>query len=137
MDLDNLVVFPDQGAIPMKKPSIEGLTHHRARLNGTDLHYVAAGDRGSPILLVHGFPETWWTFHKLIPMLAETHRVFAVDLRGFGDSSNDAGEYGSQVSAEDLHELIAEFFRTYACLEGWRGAMGLRRWRGAIGLRRC
>jgi pimeloyl-ACP methyl ester carboxylesterase len=107
MVLDNLVVFPDQGAIPMKKTLIEGLTHHRARLNGTDLHYVAAGDRGSPILLVHGFPETWWTFHKLIPMLAETHRVFALDLRGFGDSSNDAGEYGSQVSAEDLHELIA------------------------------
>ena len=56
------------------------------RVNGTDLHYVAAGTTGSPILLVHGFPETWWGFHKLIPLLSDRHRVFAVDLRGFGDS---------------------------------------------------
>jgi pimeloyl-ACP methyl ester carboxylesterase len=89
-------------------PQVEGISHHRAKLNGADLHYVAAGERGSPILLVHGFPETWWTFRKLIPMLARTHRVFAVDLRGFGDSSNDPGEYGSSASAEDLHALIAE-----------------------------
>ena len=43
--------------------------------------------QGSPVLLVHGFPETWWVFHKLIPLLSEHHRVFAVDLRGFGDSA--------------------------------------------------
>ena len=38
------------------------------------------------MLLVHGFPETWWAFRKLIPLLAVHHRVYAVDLRGFGDS---------------------------------------------------
>ncbi|GCE37952.1 epoxide hydrolase [Rhodococcus wratislaviensis] len=78
-----------------------------ATINGTELHYVSAGVAGSPILLVHGFPESWWTFHKVIPLLAETHRVCAVDLRGFGDSSNADGEYGSATSAEDLHQLIA------------------------------
>ncbi|MFF5076174.1 alpha/beta fold hydrolase [Actinoplanes sp. NPDC000266] len=82
------------------------LTHHRAPVNGTTLHYVAAGSGGSPILLVHGFPETWWAFHKLIPLLAERHRVFAVDLRGFGDSGNGPGEYDSATAAEDLHQLI-------------------------------
>jgi pimeloyl-ACP methyl ester carboxylesterase len=87
-------------------PMIEGITHHRVSLNGTELHYVAAGQGGSPVLLVHGFPETWWTFRKLIPLLAQRHRVFAVDLRGFGDSSNQSGEYGSKVSAEDLAALI-------------------------------
>ncbi|APR82557.1 N-formylglutamate deformylase [Minicystis rosea] len=95
----------------MKKtssPVVEGITHHRAKVNGTDLHYVAAGERGSPILLVHGFPETWWTFRKLIPLLAKKHRVFAVDLRGFGDSTNESGEYGSKASAEDLHHLITK-----------------------------
>jgi pimeloyl-ACP methyl ester carboxylesterase len=75
-------------------------------VNGTELHYVSAGKSGSPILLVHGFPETWWTFRKLIPLLASTHRVFAVDLRGFGDSANKPGAYDSQVSSEDLHRLI-------------------------------
>lgn len=86
--------------------TIQGVTHHRAQVNGTDLHYVAAGASGPPVLLVHGFPETWWTFHKVIPLLAKHHRVFAVDLRGFGDSDNAAGEYGSKPSAEDLHLLI-------------------------------
>jgi pimeloyl-ACP methyl ester carboxylesterase len=84
-----------------------GITHHRAEVNGTTLHYVAAGTTGSAILLVHGFPETWWAFHKLIPLLATGHRVFAVDLRGFGDSDNRPGEYDSATSAEDLHQLIA------------------------------
>ena len=50
---------------------------------------------GSPILLVHGFPETWWAFRKVIPLLAERHRVFAVDLRGFGDSEQADGDYSS------------------------------------------
>src|SRR6202046_4698965 len=87
-------------------PALPGITHHYAEVNGTRLHYVAAGTRGSPVLLVHGFPETWWAFSKLIPLLAASHRVFAVDLRGFGDSGNEPGEYDSTTSAEDLHLLI-------------------------------
>ncbi|WP_033294218.1 alpha/beta fold hydrolase [Amycolatopsis jejuensis] len=80
--------------------------HHRVRLNGTELHYVAAGTSGSPVLLVHGFPETWWVFRKLIPLLSEHHRVFAVDLRGFGDSATAAPEHDSATAAGDLGELI-------------------------------
>jgi pimeloyl-ACP methyl ester carboxylesterase len=83
-----------------------GLTHHTADVNGTRLHYVSAGDHGSPILLVHGFPESWWAFRALLPRLAATHRVIAVDLRGFGDSSHAPGDYGSPAAAEDLHQLI-------------------------------
>ena len=80
--------------------------HHRVSLNGTELHYVTAGTAGSPVLLVHGFPETWWVFRKLIPLLSERHRVFAVDLRGFGDSATATGEPDSATSAADLSELI-------------------------------
>jgi pimeloyl-ACP methyl ester carboxylesterase len=95
-------------ATPAAGATIPGITHHRVEVNGTTLHYVAAGTGGSPILLVHGFPETWWAFHELIPLLAAHHRVFAVDLRGFGDSDNGPGEYGSATSAEDLHLLIEQ-----------------------------
>lgn len=87
--------------------AIPGVTHHTAAVNGTELHYVSSGETGSPILLVHGFPETWWAFHRVLPLLAESHRVFAVDLRGFGDSSHADGNYSSATSAEDLHQLIA------------------------------
>jgi len=87
--------------------TIPDVAHHRIGLNGTELHYVSAGVAGSPVLLVHGFPETWWVFRKLIPLLSEDHRVFAVDLRGFGDSANATEDNDSAVSAEDLSELIA------------------------------
>lgn len=88
--------------------TLQGLIHHRIAVNGTHLHYVTAGSRGTPILLIHGFPETWWTFHKVIPLLAATHQVVAVDLRGFGDSGHEPGEYGSMAAAEDLHLLIRD-----------------------------
>jgi len=86
--------------------SVPEITHHRARVNGATLHYAAAGTTGSPVLLVHGFPETWRAFRKLIPLLAATHRVFAVDLRGFGDSDTAPGGYDSKAAAQDLHQLI-------------------------------
>jgi pimeloyl-ACP methyl ester carboxylesterase len=86
--------------------TIPGVTHHQAEVNGTQLHYVSAGSAGSPVLLVHGWPETWWAFRKLIPLLAPSHRVFAVDLRGFGDSGHADGEYDVAASAEDLHQLV-------------------------------
>jgi pimeloyl-ACP methyl ester carboxylesterase len=81
--------------------------HHRISVNGTDLHYVTAGTQGSPVLLVHGFPETWRTFRKLIPRLSDQHRVVAVDLRGVGDSAPAEVDHGSGVAAEDLAALIA------------------------------
>lgn len=90
----------------VKVATIPEVTHHRASVNGTELHYVSAGSRGWPVLLVHGFPETWWAFRKLIPLLAHRHRVFAVDLRGYGDSDNGHGAYDAATSAEDLHQLI-------------------------------
>ena len=94
--------------IEARGSTVAGATHHIAEINGTSLHYVAAGTQGTPILLVHGFPETWWAFHKVIPYLASRHRVFAVDLRGFGDSGNEAGAYDSTTAAEDLHQLIVK-----------------------------
>lgn len=85
-------------------PTLPGITHHVAQVNGTRLHYVAAGDTGTPVLLVHGWPESWWAFRGVIPLLASHHRVFAVDLRGFGDSSTDPGDLAT--AAEDLHHLV-------------------------------
>src|SRR5919106_5730678 len=91
----------------LSSPAISGISHHTANVKGAELHYVFAGTAGSPILLVHGFPESWWAFHKLTPLLAARHRVFAVDLRGFGDSSTAGTEHDSTTAAEDLHHLIA------------------------------
>jgi pimeloyl-ACP methyl ester carboxylesterase len=87
--------------------TIPEVDHHEVDLNGASLHYVSAGRSGSPILLLHGWPETWWAFRKVIPLLAPGHRVFAVDLRGFGDSDAGAERYGEAVSVGDLDALVA------------------------------
>lgn len=86
--------------------TIAGIRHETAAVNGTRLHYVTQGEEGAPVLLIHGFPETWWAFHKLIPLLAARHRVFAADLRGFGDSDVADDNYSGAVAAEDVHALI-------------------------------
>ena len=86
--------------------TIPEVTHHTATLNSDALHYVTAGSDGTPILLVHGFPESWWAFHKLIPLLVAEHRVIAVDLPGFGDSGHEPGDYTSSFAAESLRQLI-------------------------------
>jgi pimeloyl-ACP methyl ester carboxylesterase len=57
--------------------------HHTAQVNGTRLHYVAAGD-GPPVMLLHGWPQTWYEWRHVIGLLATDHRVVAPDLRGFG-----------------------------------------------------
>lgn len=86
--------------------TIPGVTHGVAAVNGTRLHYVSAGDHGAPVLLVHGFPETWWAFRKLIPALTGRHRVYAVDLRGFGDSDVADEGFSTAIAADDLHALV-------------------------------
>ncbi|MET0456934.1 MAG: alpha/beta hydrolase [Mycobacterium sp.] len=92
-----------------RRPSgatIPEVTHCSVPVNGTTLHYVSAGKKGSPILLLHGWPETWWAFRKLIPLLAQNHRVFAADLRGYGDSSADGVDFSETTHAEDIHQLV-------------------------------
>ena len=91
---------------PRSGATIPEVTHHQLNLGGSRLHYVSAGEHGSPILLVHGFPETWWAFRAVIPLLAEQHRVYAVDLRGFGDSDQAGADYRSSDAAHDMHLLI-------------------------------
>lgn len=54
-------------------------THHTANVNGTQLHYVTGG-KGDPVVLLHGFPQTWYEWHHVMPTLAERYTVIAPDL---------------------------------------------------------
>jgi pimeloyl-ACP methyl ester carboxylesterase len=64
------------------------------------------GGKGEPLVLLPGWPETWWTFHKIMPALAAHYTVIAVDLRGMGASSRPADGYDKKTMAGDIHELI-------------------------------
>ena len=56
-------------------------SHHTASVNGIQLHYVIGG-HGNPVVLLHGWPETWYEWHKVMPALAKNYTVIAPDLRG-------------------------------------------------------
>ena len=71
-------------------PEIDGVTHRYVDLPGVRMHVAEAGG-GPPILLLHGWPQHWWIWRKVIPALAENHRVICPDLRGFGWSEAPAG----------------------------------------------
>ena len=61
-------------------------SHRLASVNGIQLHYVIGG-HGDPVVLLHGWPETWYEFRLIMPALAKNYTVIAPDLRGLGDSS--------------------------------------------------
>ena len=62
-------------------------THNTVSVNGIKLHYVIGG-HGDPVVLLHGWPETWYGWHKVMPPLAKNYTVIAPDLRGLGDSQD-------------------------------------------------
>jgi pimeloyl-ACP methyl ester carboxylesterase len=84
---------------------LAGFNSGYADVNGTRLHYVTGGD-GDPLVLLPGWPRTWWQFHKLMPILARQHRVIAIDLRGMGDSDKPESGYDKKSMARDVYELV-------------------------------
>ena len=81
-----------------------GFVSDIARVNGATLHYVRGG-AGPAIILLHGFPEDWYEYHRIMPQLAKQFTVVAVDLRGIGGSAATAGGYDAANMAEDVHQL--------------------------------
>lgn len=80
--------------------------HSYAQLSELSMHYVSAGDAGLPVVLLHGFPQTWYEWRDVIPGLAARHRVIAPDLRGLGQSSRPPAGYAKTRVAEDVWELM-------------------------------
>ena len=89
---------------------IEGVPfeHRYANVNGTRLHYLIAGDRQKPVLLIHGFPGSWRGWEPLIGKLVQAgYTPIAVDFRGAGESDITEDGYDKKNMARDLHELVA------------------------------
>lgn len=89
------------------KGSSLDVTHHTATINGIDLHYVTQGE-GVPVILVHGIPHFWYTWHKQIPAIAAAgFKAVAIDVRGMGYSETPQRntDYPGQVT-QDLLGLL-------------------------------
>ncbi|MBA2512740.1 MAG: alpha/beta hydrolase [Solirubrobacterales bacterium] len=90
-----------------------------------ELHIAEAGS-GPPVLLVHGWPQHWWSWRKIIPELARTHRVICPDLRGHGWSAAPRGGYAKATLAADLIALldVLELERVPYVGHDWGGWIG-------------
>ncbi|RLU99503.1 alpha/beta hydrolase [Streptomyces griseocarneus] len=82
-----------------------GFSSRYAEVDGVRLHYVTGG-QGSPLILLPGWPETWWEYRKVLPALAARHQVYAVDIRGMGGSAKPAAGFEKKNMARDIRELV-------------------------------
>ncbi len=99
--------------------------HHTAQLNGTKLHYVTAGE-GPAVMLLHGWPQTWYEWRHVIDLLAGDYQVVAPDLRGFGYSGKPAAGYDAATIAADLAALSSHLGLTDVTVIGhdWGAVFG-------------
>jgi pimeloyl-ACP methyl ester carboxylesterase len=80
------------------------IEHVRVRVRGGEFHVASIGE-GPPLLLLHGWPEFWWTWEPVMQLLAGQFRLVAPDLRGFGDSDKPDGPWGATEHAPDVLAL--------------------------------
>lgn len=88
-----------------------GFEHCAAIVSGVKLHYVLGGQPlgSAPLmLLIHGFPQNWWSWNQVMPLLGERYTLVVPDLRGVGLSDKPAGGYSKKQLAADLHGIIEQ-----------------------------
>jgi pimeloyl-ACP methyl ester carboxylesterase len=80
-------------------------THHFIDAPGDEetvrFHYAEAGN-GEPIVFLHGIPDSWYQWHHQMAALSTTHRCIAFDLKGYGQSGKEFGDYRHEAAAEQL-----------------------------------
>ena len=98
-------------------------THYKTNVNGIQLHYVMGGKgEGDPLVLLHGFPQTWYEWRDIIPQLiANNYTVIAPDLRGLGDSERPQTGYDKKTIAEDIYQLVKKlgYSKIYLVAHDW------------------
>jgi len=93
-------------------------THRTIQANGIALHAVEAGS-GPLVVLLHGFPTFWWTWHQqLTDLAAAGFRAVAVDLRGYGASDKTPRGYDAGTLAADIASLVTALGERTAVLAG-------------------
>ncbi len=91
------------------EPALPGFQHRFATVKGVRLHYVTGGkEDGEVVVLLAGFPESWFAWRKVMALLAPTYRIIAPDLPGQGDSDRPASGYDTQSLAVAVHGLLQQ-----------------------------
>jgi pimeloyl-ACP methyl ester carboxylesterase len=111
-------------------PEIDGAQHRRVQVETADagalrVHYAEAGE-GPPLLLLHGWPQHFWCWRRVVPQLAEEFRLICPDLRGFGWTDAPGRGYDSETFAADAVALLdaLELERAGVIGHDWGGFAG-------------
>lgn len=86
-------------------PEVAGVAHRYVATQRLGIHTAEAGS-GPPVLLLHGWPQHWYAWRELIPLLADSRRLICPDLRGFGWTDAPAGGYRTADLAADMVALL-------------------------------
>jgi pimeloyl-ACP methyl ester carboxylesterase len=110
-----------------KSTEIEGLGEHGyADSDGVKIHYVTKG-KGPLLVMIHGFPDYWYTWRKQMPVLAKHFQVVAMDQRGYNKSDAPTGveNYTMPKLTGDVKAILEHFGQERAVIVGhdWGGAV--------------
>lgn len=113
----------------MHLPEVPGVTHRFVDLptRGVRLHVAESGrSEGETVVLLHDFPQHWYAWRHVIPLLSADYRILAVDLRGFGWSDAPPSGYTGIELSEDVHALLDALGleRVHLIGHGWGGWVG-------------
>ena len=92
---------------PVTMTTLGGLPfeHRMVAAAGLRFHLVEGGV-GDPVVLIAGFPQSWYAWRRVMPLLARHHRVIAIDLPGQGDSDKPVDGYDTRTTGERIHALL-------------------------------
>ena len=111
--------------LPHPLPHLSGVEHRTVRVRGLEMHVAEAGE-GEPLVLLHGWPQHWYMWRKVIPALAERYRVIVPDLPGLGSSEAPSNGYEKETLAGDVLALLDALGLERVHLAGhdWGGYVG-------------
>ncbi|MGO4756314.1 alpha/beta fold hydrolase, partial [Streptomyces sp. 2MCAF27] len=114
-------------AVDRPLPNAEGAEHSRLEVRGVRLH-VAEYGTGAPVLLLHGFPQHWFAWHRVAVLSAAGRRLICPDLRGFGWSEQTRRGYEIDSLADDMLALLDALGLDRVGLVGhdWGAQVGFR-----------
>ncbi len=101
-----------------------GWQHHFVETNRIRLHCVTQGE-GDLVILLHGFPEFWYSWRHQIPALAQHFKVVVPDLRGYNDSDKPDSGYDLDTLAADIRGLMGSlgYLKAHVVGHDWGGAI--------------
>jgi len=83
-----------------------GFKSQFAIVNGVKLHFVEGNEGQRTVVLIPGWPQTWYAWRKIMPDVANTYHVVALDIRGMGESSRPESGYDTETLANDISALM-------------------------------